>query len=104
MKKVSISGGLKHRVSNQSGLVVHLQDKDGERGVRVVVQTGSEFQDHHIQVKERHMEYMRNERNKGVSNELVGKIDKLVSGWPGVIDLYKVIASSRPGPHESSMM
>ena len=102
---MSIGRGLKHKwVSNQNGLVVHLQDKRDEKGIRVVVQTGSEIQDHHIQVKERHMGYMRDKRNKRVSNELVGKIDKLVAGWPGVIDLYKVIASSRPGPHESSMM
>ena len=50
------------------------------------------------------MGYIENEKSRRVSNELVGEINKLVAGWPGLIDLYEVIASSRPGPHESSMM
>ena len=44
MKEVGIGMDLKHKwVSNQSGLVVHLQKKKGERGIKVVVQTGSEL-------------------------------------------------------------
>ena len=105
MKEVGIGRELGHKwVSNQNRLVVHLQNKEGKRGIRVVLQTGSEIRDHHIQERVRHMGYIENEKSKRASNELVGKIDKLVAGWPGVIDLYKVIASSRPGPHESSMM
>ena len=44
MKEVGIGMDLKHKwVSNQSGLVVHLQNKEGKRGIRVVLQTGSEI-------------------------------------------------------------
>ena len=54
----------------------------------MVVQTGSELWDHHIQERVRHMGYIENEKNRKVSNELVGDMNKLVAGWPGVIDLY----------------
>jgi len=33
------------------------------------------------------MGYSRNMKKKNVSNKFVGVVNKLVAGWPGVIDL-----------------
>jgi len=52
----------------------------------VIACFGSE-QVHHIQAKGRHMGYSMNMKGKTVSNKFVGVVNKLVAGWPGVIDL-----------------